>query len=336
MTAPPLLAVTRADLAAARAGCGSPVVFVPTMGALHAGHRSLLRRARELSMPNGSVVVSIFVNPRQFGAGEDFGRYPRTLDDDLAICRAEGAAIVFAPPQSEIYPGEQMVTVDPGPMGSVLEGEFRPGHFSGVLTVVLKLVELVRPDIAVFGEKDAQQLALVRQMTADLNLPVRIEPVPTARDDDGLAISSRNRYLSPAERSVALALPRALMAGRARAAEGPLAVLAAAREVLDRAGAVQGRAEGAPGAAATASPGGPAGAGGAAGAGGPQDSPGPVLAIDYLALVDPCTFTPVPPRYAGPAVLAVAGRAGATRLIDNVPVTVGGDGAGQRTSGATG
>jgi pantoate--beta-alanine ligase len=290
VSAAPVLAVTRGDLAAARAGLGSPVVLVPTMGALHAGHRTLLRQAAGLAGPDGSVVVSIFVNPRQFGPGEDLDRYPRTLDDDLALCAEEGVAVVFAPAAAEMYPGEQIVTVDPGPMGQVLEGEFRPGFFGGVLTVVLKLIELTRPDVAVFGEKDAQQLALVRRMAADLNLGVRIASVPTVRDPDGLATSSRNRYLSDSEREVALAIPAALEAGRARAAEGPLAVTEAAQDRLDQAAGQ--------------------------------------LAVDYLTLVDPLTFLPVKSGFAGTAVLAVAARVGTTRLIDNVQIELASGAAG--------
>ncbi len=192
------------------------------MGALHAGHERLLRAARTLAGPRGSVIVSIFVNPLQFGPNEDLDRYPRTLDEDLAMCAREGVRLVFAPAAAEMYPGgEPEVTVDPGPMGQLFEGEFRPGFFGGVLTVVLKLLHLTRPAIAVFGQKDAQQLTLVRRMVTDLNLDVVIEPVPTVRDADGLATSSRNRYLSAADRAVALALPRALRAGQARAAGVP-------------------------------------------------------------------------------------------------------------------
>jgi pantoate--beta-alanine ligase len=325
VTVAPVLAVTRAEIRSARARLGSPVVFVATMGALHAGHRSLLRQAARMAMPDGAVVVSIFVNPRQFGPGEDLGRYPRTFEADLALCAEEGAAVVFAPATAEMYPADQLVTVDPGPMGQVLEGEFRPGFFGGVLTVVLKLFELVRPDIAVFGEKDAQQLALVRRMTADLNLGIQIASVPTFRDEDGLATSSRNRYLSAEERSVALALPAALDAGRAKAGEGPQAVLAAARETLDGTGAA-GRVpgvvprvrpdDGLPGQRAD---------GGLPGERPDSGLPGgrparPPLTVDYLALVDPRTFTPVRSGYTGPAVLAVAARVGTTRLIDNVPL----------------
>ena len=241
-----------------RCGLPQPVVLVPTMGALHAGHRALLRRARELSMPDGSLVVSIFVNPLQFGPGEDFDRYPRTLEQDLAICAEEGAAVVFAPELAQMYPAEPMVRVDPGVMGQVLEGRSRPGFFAGVLTVVLKLFQLVAPDIAVFGAKDAQQLALVRRMTADFNLGVEIAEAPIVREADGLAASSRNAYLSAGERATALALSRALRAACQAAPDGPAAVRAAARAVLAE--------------AATADP---------------------PLRLDYLALVVPDTFAEV-------------------------------------------
>ena len=296
----PILAASLADLAAARGRLGSPVVFVPTMGALHEGHRSLLRHAARLAGPDGAVIVSIFVNPRQFGPGEDLERYPRTLEADLTLCADEGVAVVLAPSAGEIYPAQPVVTVDPGPMGQVLEGEFRPGFFGGVLTVVLKLFGLVRPDIAVFGDKDAQQLALVRRMSADLNLGIQIASVPTFRDDDGLAMSSRNRYLSAAERRVALTLPAALQAGRAEAANGPRAVAEAARRRLDGvAGLVPAD-----------------GTGGSAGTLAPQVP----VTVDYLALVDPLTFAPVPPGFTGTAILAAAARIGGTRLIDNVHV----------------
>jgi len=284
----PVLARTRLGISAARKLLGSPVVLVPTMGALHDGHIALLRRAAEISQPNGSVVVSVFVNPLQFGAGEDLDRYPRDLDADLEICGREGVALVFAPGEAQMYPREQLVTVDPGAMGQVLEGASRPGFFTGVLTVVLKLFQLVGPQVAVFGEKDAQQLALVRRMAGDLCLPVEIAGVPTVRARDGLAVSSRNAYLSPAERSTALSLFRALTAGRQAAGAGPDAVLAAAQLVLDEAAGAD-----------------------------------PPLALDYLALADPDTFTPVKPGFAGDALLLVAARVGATRLIDNTPLTLG-------------
>ena len=203
----PVLASTRAGLAAARGGLAGPVVLVPTMGALHDGHRALLRRARQLALPTGAVVVSVFVNPLQFGPGEDFGRYPRTLDRDLAVCGEEGAAVVFAPDREQLYPAEPMVTVDPGPLGRLLEGRSRPGFFSGVLTVVLKLFQLVQPDVAVFGEKDAQQLALVRRMTADLDLleaGLRAEPpaiVQVVTAPEAQALPARSAGLSSIPRA---------------------------------------------------------------------------------------------------------------------------------------
>ncbi len=284
----PVLARTRLGMDAARKLLGAPIVLVPTMGALHEGHIALLRRAAALAQPNGSVVVSVFVNPLQFGPGEDLDRYPRDLDADLAICGREGAELVFAPGEDQMYPREQLITVDPGPVGMVLEGAARPGFFTGVLTVVLKLFGLVRPRIAVFGEKDAQQLALVRRMSCDLDLGIEIASVPTVRDSDGLAVSSRNAYLTQPERASALALPRALRAGRAAAQAGPDAVLAAAQHVLDQA-----------------------------------DRAGPPVLPDYLALVEPDTFTPVKPGYVGEALLLVAARVGTTRLIDNTPLTLG-------------
>jgi pantoate--beta-alanine ligase len=283
----PMLARTKAGLAACRATLRAPVVLVPTMGALHDGHRALLRRSRQISAPNGAVVVSVFVNPLQFGAGEDLDRYPRTLADDVAVCAEEDVDVVFAPSHEQIYPVEQMITVRPGQMGDVLEGTYRPGFFEGVLTVVLKLFNLVNPDVAVFGEKDAQQLALVRRMVADLNIPVTIEPVGIVRDPDGLAISSRNRYLSPDERATALALPRGLHAGRAAAGAGRDAVLAAAQDELSAASKAD-----------------------------------PPLATDYLDLVDQATFLPVPAGFAGRALLLVAATVGKTRLIDNVAVEI--------------
>jgi pantoate--beta-alanine ligase len=288
-TSRPVLAKTRADLEAARAGLRGPVVLVPTMGALHQGHRALLRLARQIAGPAGSVAVSVFVNPLQFAAGEDLGRYPRTLDRDLAVCGEEGAALVFVPSQEEMYPAAPLVRVDPGPAGQVLEGASRPGFFTGVLTVVLKLFQLTRPDVAVFGQKDAQQLALVRQMVADLDLGVEIAAVPTVRDTDGLAISSRNAYLSPGEHATALALPRALASGTAAAADGPAAVLGSARSVLDGAKAAD-----------------------------------PPLVLDYLELADPVTFAGVGDGYRGQALLLVAAWCGTTRLIDNAPVELGG------------
>jgi pantoate--beta-alanine ligase len=280
----PILAKTRLGLAVARATMTGPVVLVPTLGALHDGHRSLLRLARQ---QGGSVIVSIFVNPLQFGPGEDFDRYPRTMESDLEICAQEGVSVVFAPSGREMYPEPPQVTVDPGPVGRLLEGEFRPGFFSGVLTVVLKLLQLTAPDAAVFGEKDAQQLALIQQMVADLDLGVQIIGAPIHRDPDGLAASSRNAYLSAAERAAALALPRSLAAAQAAAGGGAAAALAAAAAVLD---AVAGD---------------------------------PPAKVDYLTLADPRTFTEVAPDHAGPARLLLAARVGGTRLIDNALLTLG-------------
>jgi pantoate--beta-alanine ligase len=231
----PVLLRTKANLAAARPGLPAPVVLVPTMGALHHGHRALLRAARAAAGPSGSVLVSIFVNPLQFRPGEDLDRYPRTLDDDLAMCAQEEVRAVFAPSAAEMYPGgPPQVTVDPGPAGQVFEGEFRPGFFGGVLTVVLKLFHLVRPDVAVFGEKDYQQLVLVQKMVRDLECFVSIVGVPIVREPDGLALSSRNVYLSADDRAGALVLQRALRAGAGVSAHGPDAVLEAARAVLDK------------------------------------------------------------------------------------------------------
>ena len=173
-----IIANTRAELSAALEKLPAPLVLVPTMGALHDGHRALLRRARELAGPGGAVAVSIFVNPLQFGPTEDLDKYPRTLEQDLAACEEERVDLVFAPTVREMYPEQQFVMVDPGPAGEILEGDFRPGFFHGVLTVVLKLFSLVRPDIAVFGQKDAQQLALVRAMATDFALGIAIEARP--------------------------------------------------------------------------------------------------------------------------------------------------------------
>ncbi|MEO3825392.1 pantoate--beta-alanine ligase [Actinomadura sp. B10D3] len=280
-----MIARTREELAEARSRAEGTLAFVPTMGALHEGHRSLIRQARGLA---DAVAVSIFVNPLQFGPGEDFDRYPRTFETDIEACEAEGVDVVFAPGREVMYPDEPQVTIRSGPMGEVVEGATRPGHFDGMLTVVLKLLNLVRPDVAIFGEKDAQQLAMIRRMVADLNVPVRIVGGATVREPDGLALSSRNRYLSAAERRTALALSRALRAGADAVPAGPDAVLAAAGTVLDKA-----------------------------------VSADPPLALDYVVLVDPSTFIPVTPSYTGPAVLAVAGRVGSTHLIDNMSLHFG-------------
>jgi pantoate--beta-alanine ligase len=284
----PIVSRTKIGMAAARAAMTSPVVLVPTMGALHDGHRALLKRGRELAGDTGSLVVSVFVNPLQFGAGTDLDRYPRDLGRDVEICAEEGVAVVFAPLDEQMYPEQPTITVRPGPVGELLEGSFRPGFFEGVLTVVLKIFNLVQPDLAAFGQKDAQQVFLVRRMVADLNLNVAIESVTTVREPDGLAASSRNSYLSPSDRITALALSRALRAGAEAAKAGPKAVLAAAAAELAKA-----------------------------------EFADPPLVTDYLELVDPSTFRPVTSDHKGPGLLLVAATVGKTRLIDNTLVTLG-------------
>lgn len=217
--------VTRALKAA-----GRNIALVPTMGALHEGHRQLIREAHVLQ--NTVVVVSVFVNPKQFGPNEDFGRYPRSFESDVDVCREERAGIVFAPSVDDMYPPGGTVTVDPGPLGDELEGRTRPGHFTGVLSVVAKLFNIVQPTYAVFGEKDYQQLTLIHRMARDLNFPLDVVGVPTVREPDGLALSSRNRYLSEEERSAATALSAALVAGAYVSGQGADAVLKAARDTL--------------------------------------------------------------------------------------------------------
>ncbi|KJS54734.1 pantoate--beta-alanine ligase [Streptomyces rubellomurinus] len=257
---------------------------VMTMGALHEGHAALVRAARKQVGPEGRVAVTVFVNPLQFGAGEDLDRYPRTLDADVKLAEENGADVVFAPSVDEVYPnGEPQVRLAAGPMGERFEGATRPGHFDGVLTVVAKLLHITDPDYAFFGEKDAQQLAIIQRMVADLDFDVEIVGVPTVREEDGLARSSRNRYLSEEERTRALALSKALFAGRDVAAQGPKAVREAAAAALDTAEGVD---------------------------------------LDYLALIDPHDFTEAADDFQGEAVLAVAAKVGSTRLIDNVRIIV--------------
>ncbi|MFE5579987.1 pantoate--beta-alanine ligase [Kitasatospora sp. NPDC056531] len=257
---------------------------VMTMGALHEGHAALIRAARKQVGREGRVAVTVFVNPLQFGPSEDLERYPRTLDDDVRLAEDNGADVVFAPSVEEVYPnGEPQVRLAAGPMGERFEGATRPGHFDGVLTVVAKLLHITDPDFAFFGEKDAQQLAVIQRMVADLDFDVEIVGVPTVREEDGLALSSRNRYLSEEERTRALALSKALFAGRDVAAQGPKAVREAASAVLDG-------AEG--------------------------------VTLDYLALIDPHDFTEAADDFQGEAVLAVAAKVGSTRLIDNVRIIV--------------
>jgi pantoate--beta-alanine ligase len=280
VTAAPVVVSTRDDLAKALADLrGGSLALVPTMGALHAGHRALITRAHEVA---DTVVVSIFVNPLQFGPTEDLMRYPRPFDADLAVCADESVDLVWTPDVEVVYPdGNPLVTVSAGRLGEQLEGAVRPGHFDGVLTVVAKLIGQVQPDVVVFGRKDAQQLVLVRRMVVDLDLPVHIEGVDTVRDADGLAVSSRNVYLSAADRVAGLALSRALQAGTVAAGGGPEAVRAAALAVLD--------AE-------------------------------PAVAVDYLALVDPVSLAPARPDARGELLLLVAGRVRSTHLVDNTTV----------------
>ena len=212
-----------------------PTAVVMTMGALHDGHAELMREARR-RLPQGRILVTDFVNPTQFGAGEDFDRYPRTLEADVEVCEGNDVDIVFAPSIDEVYGAAGLgITVDPGPRGGILEGASRPGHFAGVLTVVAKLMHLTRPDIALFGEKDYQQLVLIRDMVRALDFPVEVIGVPTVREADGLAMSSRNRFLSAEARQKAAAIPRALAEGRAAAARGPEAVRRDALDVLESA-----------------------------------------------------------------------------------------------------
>ncbi len=287
MTSRPALASTREELAAllvpARRS-GEQVAFVPTMGALHEGHASLVRTAR--GRTPGPVVVSIFVNPMQFAPTEDLDRYPRTLDADLEVCASEGVDVVFAPSVEEMYPGgfshdsvHDGVTVAPGTLATILDGESRPGHFDGVLTVVAKLFGLVRPDVAVFGQKDYQQLALVRRMVRDLCLGIEVVGAETVREPDGLALSSRNRYLDADQRRAAVVLSRALRAAQERAAYGVPAARWAAMSVLKQE---------------------------------------PALDLDYLALTS-VDLGQAPEI--GEGRILVAARLGATRLIDNMAIT---------------
>ncbi|MGH3353534.1 MAG: pantoate--beta-alanine ligase [Nocardioides sp.] len=282
------IASTRADLAKlldpARRD-GAAIGFVPTMGALHDGHASLMRVARA-HVADGPVVVSIFVNPLQFGAGEDLDRYPRTLEADLDVCEREGVDFVFAPSVDEVYPGgDPQVTVAPGPLADVLEGATRPGHFAGMLTVVAKLFGLVKPDVAVFGEKDYQQFALIRRMSADLCLGVDVVGAPTQREPDGLALSSRNRFLSPEQRAEAPTLSRALHAAQLAATSGVEAALEAAHVELRQAYGID---------------------------------------LDYLVITDPA-LAPLPeaPAPGTEARILVAAKLGNTRLIDNMSLTIG-------------
>lgn len=258
---------------------GRTVGFVPTMGFLHEGHLSLLRRAR---VNDELVAMSIFVNPLQFGPGEDLATYPRDLDRDLKLAEEEGVDVVFAPEAGEMYPdGRPQVTVDPGPLDDVLEGVSRPGHFRGVCTVVAKLFALVGPSRAYFGEKDAQQLRVVERMVRDLELPVTVVGCETVREPDGLAVSSRNAKLAPEERAAAPCLSRALAAAAALAGEGERDAHVLRAEMARRVGAE------------------------------------PLARLDYVAVVDDRTFEELA-VVDRPARALVAARIGETRLIDNL------------------
>jgi pantoate--beta-alanine ligase len=274
----------RAELALWQAR-GKTVGFVPTMGALHAGHLSLLRLARERS---DRVVASVFVNPTQFGPGEDFTRYPRQPEVDARLLEEAGCDLLFLPDVDTLYPPGHTTWVEPGPIGERLEGAHRPGHFRGVATVVTALLNLVRPEVAVFGEKDAQQLAVISRVVRDLHLPVEIVPGPTVREEDGLALSSRNVFLSPEERRAATVLWRALSAAREAIAAGERRgdeVRRILREVL----ALE-----------------------------------PLARVDYAEVVDAETFEPAT-ELAGRIVLPLAVRVGSTRLIDNIQLALDGE-----------
>ncbi len=269
---------TIAHFRKARAALHGSLGFVPTMGFLHQGHMSLVQGARR---DNDGVAVSIFVNPTQFGPNDDFARYPRDEERDLALLREAGVDLVLLPPVEEMYPGGATAFVDVGPMSERLEGAFRPGHFRGVVTVVLKLFEIVNPARAYFGRKDAQQLVVIRKMVRDLNLGVEIVPMPTLREADGLAMSSRNTYLSAAEREAALCLHKALTLAEemwTRGVRDTTPYRSRMREVIE--------AE-------------------------------PAAGIDYISVADPDTLAELE-RIKGPALVSMAVRIGRTRLIDNV------------------
>ena len=217
----PLVVETREGLARALAVAPNPRAVVMTMGGLHAAHGGLMTIARDLVGAEGHVTTTIFVNPLQFAATEDLGKYPRTFDADVAMCAQRSVDLVFAPTPDVMYPnGDAAVTVDPGSLGQLYEGVARPTHFRGVLTVVAKFLQLLQPDFAVFGEKDYQQLTLIRQMVADLDIPTQIVGGPIGREESGLAMSTRNKYLSPVAREVAARIPVAIAAGQAGAAAG--------------------------------------------------------------------------------------------------------------------
>ena len=268
-------------LAAERAA-GRTIALTPTLGALHDGHLSHLDRAAELA---DVMVVSIFVNPTQFSDAADLDKYPRTLEADLLALEAAGVHYVFAPTVEEMYPdGPTQTVVTAGRLGTLFEGASRHGHFDGVLTVVAKLLDIITPNVATFGQKDAQQLFLVRRMVRDLNLPVRIEAIETVREADGLALSSRNRFLDANQRRAARSLSIALEAASSSAERGLDATLAAAQ------GALMGES---------------------------------LVQLDYLKIVHPQSFMPVDDGHHGPAIVILAATLGTTRLIDNEPIYLG-------------
>jgi pantoate--beta-alanine ligase len=273
------------DLAAAVSAArqhGKSVAFVPTMGALHDGHISLVEIAHQQA---DFVLVSIFVNPLQFGANEDFDKYPRTLQEDAEKLSALDVDVLFAPGVQDVYPHGNEITQHAGDVGETFEGAVRPGHFDGMLTVVARLFDLVRPDFSIFGNKDAQQLFLIRRMVANSNHrwnAMQVIGAPIIREEDGLAMSSRNRYLSEDERELAQNISRALRA--AEAIQGDSAArLSAAEQVLSTA---------------------------------------PAVRLDYVALVDPATFEPIEAGFVGRALLIIAARVGNTRLIDNLSISI--------------
>ncbi len=274
---------TVAEMTAARSEAARPLGLVPTMGALHEGHLSLVRRARS---ENATLVVTIFVNPTQFGPNEDLAAYPRDTERDIALLESEGADVVFMPPPEEVYPAGFDTWVSVERTSAPLEGEHRPGHFRGVATVVCKLFNIVRSDRAYFGQKDAQQLQVIRRMNADLNLGVELTAMPTVREPDGLAMSSRNAYLSPPERHAAPVLYAALTAAR-QLYESGARDASALREAIQRVLAAE-----------------------------------PLANPDYVSIADPDTLAELE-RIEGPALVSLAVRIGTTRLIDNVTLREG-------------
>lgn len=257
----------------------SDIVYVPTMGALHDGHRTLIRQAHDLGR---IVAVTIFVNPLQFGPGEDYARYPRPLEHDLQGCAELGVDLVLAPSVADLYPAGRQVTVSAGALGTILEGKSRPGHFDGVLTVILKLINVIRPRVAIFGQKDAQQLACIQRMVVDLNVEVEIVGGRIVREPDGLALSSRNVFLTPTERVTARSLSAAVQQAARQSSVAEARV--AAYEILERAA---------------------------------ED---PDFVLDYATVVNPVTFADLPDDDPGPALFVVAAMVGSTRLIDNAMI----------------